>query len=285
MSKIIISSDSTSDLSAELKEKYGIKIIPLGVTLGTDVYRDGVDITPDDIYAHHEKTGELPKTTATNVGEGIEYFEELTKDGDAVIHFTISSSMSSTYNNSCMAAEDFDNVYVIDAANLSTGSGLLVVAAAEMAEQGMEAAQIVEEIEKLKPCVDASFVIDSLEYLHKGGRCSTLAMMGANLLKLKPCIEVKNGSMGVGKKYRGMYGRVLAEYVDERLQNVDDIDTSRVFVTHAGCKPEIVDAVVEQVKSKGIFDEVLLTRAGCTVSSHCGANTLGILFIRKSPIA
>ena len=284
MAKIIISSDSTCDLSAELKEKYGIKIIPLGVTLGTDVYRDGVDITPDDIYAHHAKTGELPKTTATNVGEGIEYFEELTKDGDAVIHFTISSLMSSTYNNSCMAAEEFDNVYVIDAANLSTGSGLLVLAAAEMAQQGMEAAQIVEEIEKLKPCVDASFVIDSLEYLHKGGRCSALAMLGANLLKLKPCIEVKNGSMDVGKKYRGVYGRVLAEYVDERLQNVEDIDTSRVFVTHAGCKPEIVDAVVEQVKSKGIFKEVLTTRAGCTVSSHCGADTLGVLFIRKSPI-
>ena len=285
MSKIIISSDSTCDLSAELKEKYGIKIIPLGVTLGTDVYRDGVDITPDDIYAHHAKTGELPKTTATNVGEGIEYFEELKKDGDAIIHFTISATMSSTYNNSCMAAEEFDNVYVIDAANLSTGSGLLVLAAAEMAQQGMEAAQIVEEIEKLKPCVDASFVIDSLEYLHKGGRCSTLAMMGANLLKLKPCIEVKNGSMGVGKKYRGMYGRVLAEYVEERLQNVDDIDTTRVFVTHAGCNDDIVNAVVEQVKAKGIFDEVLLTRAGCTVSSHCGANTLGVLFIRKSPIA
>ena len=285
MSKIIISSDSTCDLSAELKEKYGIKIIPLGVTLGTQVYRDGVDITPDDIYAHHEKTGELPKTTATNVGEGIEYFEELKKDGDAVIHFTISSSMSSTYNNSCMAAEEFDNVYVIDAGNLSTGSGLLVLAAAEMAQQGMEAAQIVEEIEKLKPCVDASFVIDSLEYLHKGGRCSTLAMMGANLLKLKPCIEVKNGSMGVGKKYRGAYGRVLSEYVEERLQNIDDIDTTRVFVTHAGCDEDIVNAIVEQVKSKGIFDEVLLTRAGCTVSSHCGANTLGVIFIRKSPIA
>lgn len=285
MAKIIISSDSTCDLSPELKEKYGISIIPLGVTLGTNVYRDGVDITPDDIYAHHAKTGELPKTTATNVGEGIEYFEELTKDGDAVIHFTISSTMSSTYNNSCMAAEDFDNVYVIDAQNLSTGSGLLVLAAAEMAQSGMEAAAIVEKIEALRSCVDASFVIDSLEYLHKGGRCSALAMLGANLLKLKPCIEVKEGSMGVGKKYRGMYGRVLSEYVDERLQNVDDIDTSRVFVTHAGCDPEIVNAVVEQVKAKGIFKEVLLTRAGCTVSSHCGANTLGVLFIRKSPIA
>ncbi len=285
MAKIIISSDSTCDLSAELKEKYGVRIIPLGITLGTDVYRDGVDITPDDIYAHHAKTGELPKTTASNVGECIDYFTDLTKDGDAVIHFTISSSMSSTYNNTCMAAEEFENVYVIDAQNLSTGSGLLVVAAAEMAAKNMEATDIVEEIEKLKPCVDASFVIDSLEYLHKGGRCSALAMLGANLLKLKPCIEVKEGSMGVGKKYRGPYGRVLSEYVDERLQNVDDIDTSRVFVTHAGCDPEIVNAVLEQVKAKGIFDEVLLTRAGCTISSHCGANTLGVLFTRKSPIA
>ena len=285
MSKIIISSDSTCDLSAELKEKYGIKIIPLGITLGTQVYRDGVDITPEDIYAHHEKTGELPKTTASNVGECIDYFTELKKDGDTIIHFTISSKMSSTYNNTCMAAEEFDDVYVIDAQNLSTGSGLLVLAAAEMANSGMEAPASVEELEKLVPCVDASFVIDSLEYLHKGGRCSAVAMLGANLLKLKPCIEVKNGSMGVGKKYRGAYGRVLSEYDDERLQNVDDIDTSRVFVTHAGCDEDIINAVVEQVKSKGIFDEVLLTRAGCTVSSHCGANTLGVLLIRKSPIA
>ena len=284
MAKIIISSDSTCDLSAELKERYGIKIIPLGVTLGDKVYRDGIDINPDEIYAHHAKTGELPKTTAATVGECIDYFTDLTKDGDAVIHFTISSTMSSTYSNSCLAAEEFDNVYVVDSKNLSTGGGLLVVAAAEMAKNGMEAADIVAELEKLAPCVDASFVIDSLEYLHKGGRCSALAMLGANLLKLKPCIEVKNGVMGVGKKYRGVYGRVLTEYVNERLQNVNDIDTSRVFVTHAGCDPEIVEAVLNQVKATGIFKEVFLTRAGCTVSAHCGANTLGVLFIRKSPI-
>lgn len=284
MAKIIISSDSTCDLSAELKERYGIRIIPLGITLGTEVYRDGIDITPDDIYAHHEKTGELPKTTASNVGECIDYFTDLTKDGDAVIHFTISSTMSSTYSNACLAAEEFENVYVIDSKNLSTGGGLLVIAAAEMANSGMEAPAIVEELEKLAPCVDASFVIDSLEYLHKGGRCSAVAMLGANLLKLKPCIEVKNGSMGVGKKYRGVYGRVLTEYVSERLQNPDDIDTSRVFVTHAGCDPEIVESVLQQVKDTGLFKEVFLTRAGCTVSSHCGANTLGVLFIRKSPI-
>ncbi|MBQ6717467.1 MAG: DegV family protein [Clostridia bacterium] len=284
MSKIIISSDSTCDLSAELKERYDVRIIPLGVTLGDKVYRDGIDINPDDIYAHHAKTGELPKTTAANVGECIDYFTDLTKDGDAVIHFTISSTMSSTYSNACLAAAEFENVYVIDSKNLSTGGGLLVVSAAEMAKSGMEAGDIVAELEKLIPYVDASFVIDSLEYLHKGGRCSALAMMGANLLKLKPCIEVKDGSMGVGKKYRGVYGRVLSEYVDERLQNIDDIDNRRVFVTHAGCDSEIVNAVVEQVKSKGIFKEVFLTRAGCTISSHCGANTLGVLFIRKSPI-
>lgn len=285
MAKIIISSDSTCDLSAELKERYGVKILPLGVTLGTNVYRDGFDITPDDIYAHYDKTGELPKTTAANVGECADFFAELKKDCDAVIHFTISSDMSSTYSNSCIAASELENVYVIDSKNLSTGGGLLVVAAAEMAKDGMEPAAIVEQIEKLKPCVDASFVIDNLEYLYKGGRCSALAMMGANLLKLKPCIEVKNGVMGVGKKYRGTFSKVVEEYVEERLQNVDDIDTSRIFVTHAGCDPELMETVVNKVKEKGIFKEVFFTRAGCTVSSHCGANTMGVLFIHKSPIA
>lgn len=285
MSKVIISSDSTSDLSAELKERYDVRILPLGVTLGTNVYRDGVDITPDDIYAHYDKTGELPKTTAANVGECIEHFKELTKDGDAVIHFTISSDMSSTYNNACIAASEFDSVYVVDTKNLSTGGGLLVVAAAEMAKDGVDAKEIVENVEKLVPCVDVTFVIDSLEYLYKGGRCSALSMMGANLLKLKPCIEVKNGVMGVGKKYRGVFSKVVTEYVTERLQNADDIDRTRVFITHAGCDEELMQSVIKQIKDTGIFKEVFYTRAGCTVSSHCGANTMGVLFIRKSPIA
>ena len=283
--KIIITSDSTCDLSAELKERYGIKIIPLGITLGTEVFRDGVDITPDDIYTHHNKTGELPKTTASNVGECIDFFKPFVDEGYSVIHFTISSSMSSTYNNTCMAAEEFENVYVVDSKNLSTGGGLLVIAAAEMAKSGMTAKEIIKKLEEIVPCVDASFVIDSLDYLYKGGRCSALSVLGANLLKLKPCIEVKNGSMGVGKKYRGVYGSVLKQYVDERLQNPEDIDTSRVFVTHAGCDAQIVDDIVNQVKATGLFDEVFITRAGCTVSSHCGANTLGVLFVRKSPIA
>jgi len=282
--KIVITSDSTSDLSIELRERYNIKILPLGVTLGDKTYKDGVNINPDDIYAHHAKTGELPKTTAANVGECIDFFTPFVEAGNAVIHFTISSSMSSTYNNACLAAAEFDNVYVIDAANLSTGSGLLVVNAAEMAAKGMEAKEIVENIEKLKPCVDASFVIDSLEYLHKGGRCSALAMLGANLLKLKPCIEVKNGSMGVGKKYRGRYADVLLTYAEERIGDASDIDLDRVFVTHAGCSDEIVNSVVAKVKELAPFKEVFLTRAGCTVSAHCGANTLGVLFVRKNPV-
>ncbi len=284
MNNIVITSDSTTDLNPELRERYNVKILPLGVTLGDKTYLDGVDVTPDDIYAYHDKTGELPKTTAANMADCIDFFQKFVDEGKAVIHFTISSEMSSTFNNCRMAAEEFENVYVVDTKNLSTGGGLLVIAAAEMAAKGMEAEQIVEEVEKLVSCVDASFVIDNLEYLHKGGRCSAVAMLGANLLKLKPCIEVKDGKMGVGKKYRGRFADVLKTYVEERVGNGDGIDLDRVFVTHAGCDEEIVDAVVKQVKEAAPFKEVFLTRAGCTISSHCGADTLGVLFIRKSPI-
>ena len=284
MSNIIITCDSTADLPLELREKYNIGVIPLGVTLGDTTYQDGVNITPDEIYAHHAKTGELPKTTAANVGDFIDFFTPFTEAGKTVIHFPISSEMSSTYNNALLAASDLENVHIIDSKNLSTGIGLVVLAAAEMAQNGASAEEIIAKSEELVKCSDASFVIDNLEYLHKGGRCSAVAMLGANLLKLKPCIEVKNGKMDVGKKYRGKYGEVLKQYVAERIGDASDIDLDRVFVTHAGCDSEIVDAVVEQVKNAAPFKEVFLTRAGCTISSHCGANTLGVLFVRKSPI-
>lgn len=285
MSNIIITSDSTTDLSPELRERYGVQTIPMGIALGDKLYRDGIDVNPDMIYEHHAKTGELPKTNANNVGECADFFEKLTGEGKTVIHFTISAEMSSTYSNACLAAADFDNVYVIDSRNLSTGGGLLLIAAAEMAKSGMEAEKIVEEINKLIPCVDATFVIDSLEYLHKGGRCSAVAMLGANLLKLKPCIQVKDGSMGVSKKYRGKYSEVLKQYTAEQLADADNIDLDRVFVTHAGCDPQLVDEIAQLVKDTLPFKEVFVTRAGCTISSHCGANTLGVLFIRKSPLA
>lgn len=282
--KIIITSDSTTDLGDALKERYNIKIIPLGVTLGSQVYRDGVDITPDDVYAHHKKTGELPKTTAANVGEFVDFFNEFTADGSSVVHFSLSSDMSSTYNNACIAAGDFDNVYVVDTKNLSTGGGLLVLAACDMADEGLSAKEIAEKCSELAKYVDASFVIDSLEYLYKGGRCSALSVLGANLLKLKPCIEVKNGVMGVGKKYRGKYNDVIKEYVEERLEDKNNIVLDRVFVTHAGCDEELVKETVQLVKDTLPFSEVFVTRASCTISSHCGQNTLGVLFIKKSPI-
>lgn len=283
-SNTVITSDSTTDLSRELRERYNVSVMPLKITLGDKTYTDGVDITPDDIYAHHDKTGELPKTAATNVGDCLEFFKPFTDAGKTVIHFTISSEMSSTYNNACLAAEELGNVYVIDTKNLSTGGGLLVVAAAEMLNTGLSAEETVEKTRALVPCVDASFVIDSLEYLYKGGRCSALAMFGANLLKLKPCIQVKDGKMDVAKKYRGKFSEVLKQYVRDKISDYSDIELDRVFITHAGCDPELVNEIVELVRKEVPFKEVFMTRAGCTVSSHCGSNTLGVLFIRKSPI-
>lgn len=285
MADIIITCDSTADLPREVCEKYNISVIPLGVTLGDKTYLDGVNITPDEVYAHHAKTGELPKTTAANVGDFIDFFTPFVNEGKTIIHFPISSEMSSTYNNAVIAAGELENVHIIDSRNLSSGIGLIVLAAAEMVQNGMTAEEIVEKATELTKHSDASFVIDNLEYLHKGGRCSAVAMLGANLLKLKPCIDVTNGKMDVSKKYRGKYGEVLKQYVSERLADIENIDLTRVFVTHAGCSDEIVNAVYEQVKATADFKEIIVNRAGCTISSHCGANTLGVLVIRKSPKA
>ena len=278
--KIIIASDSTCDLSPELIERYGIQILPLGVALGEKQYTDGVDIDPDFIYAHYEKTGQLPKTSAINLADFEDFFNRLTADGSSVIFFTISSEMSSTWHNARLAVEASERAFVVDTRNLSTGGGLLVIAAAEMAEAGMEAADIVAKCNQLAPCVDASFIIDSLEFLYKGGRCSALAAFGANMLSLKPCIVVKDGKMGVGKKYRGKFGAVLPKYVSDRLGDASDVIKGHIFVTHAGCEPAIIDACVEAVKAIAPEAEIHVTRAGCTISSHCGRNTLGVLFIR-----
>lgn len=281
---IIIGSDSTSDLSAELLQKYDVKIVPLKVNLGEDEFIDGVDIDPDKIYAHYEATGELPKTAAPNIVDFNAFFEEHTANGNSVVFFTISSDMSSTYNNARLAASSFDNVYVIDSRNLSTGGGLLVIEAAEMAAAGMSASDIAKKCEKLIPLVDASFIIDNLEFLHKGGRCSAVAAFGANLLSLKPCITVLDGKMGVAKKYRGKFSKVLEEYVKDRLGDASDIVTDHIFVTHAGCDEAIYTKCVELVKAIAPSATIHITRAGCTISSHCGRDTLGVLFIRKSDI-
>ncbi len=282
--KVLISCDSTCDLSPELLERFSIALNPLFVVMNGKTLRDGVDVYPDDIYAYYKTTGEIPKTTAANTEDFLAYFKPFVEQGYAVVHFTISSSMSATFNNARLAAAELEDVYVIDSKCLSTGAGLEVLKADELAADGVDARSIASYASSMWERVDASFVIDSLEYLHKGGRCSSVAALGANLLRLKPCIEVKNGVMGVGKKYRGRYEDVLLEYAAARLADGEDIDTDRVFVTHAGCRQEVVNRVADKVRELLPFKEVLVTRAGCSVSVHCGPNTLGVLFVRKSPI-
>ena len=282
--KVIIASDSTTDLGPELIARYDVKILPLKVNLGAKVYSDGVDISPDDIYANYEKSGELPKTSAPNITDFQDFFRQHTADGSAMVFFTISSEMSSTCANAKIAAEDFEDVHIVDTQNLSTGGGLLVLSACEMAAQGRSAGEIAAACAELAGRVDASFVIDKLEFLYKGGRCSALEAFGANLLQLKPCIVVRGGKMSVGKKYRGKFSATLQKYIADQLGDLSDIELDRAFVTHAGCDPDICHQCVEQVKKLAPFKEVLLTRAGCTVSSHCGRNTLGVLFIRKTPL-
>ena len=280
----MIASDSTTDLNAELIEKYGVKILPLGVTLSEKVYLDGVDIDPDKIYEHYEKTGELPKTSAVNIFDHTEFFKKYTDEGYDIVYFTISAEMSSTNKNAVLASEDFPGVYVVDTRNLSTGGGLLVVAAGEMMKAGKSASYIADTCRYMASRVDASFIVDDLEFLHKGGRCSVLAAFGANMLQLKPCIMVKDGKMGVGKKYRGKFSVVLEKYIKERIGAGEDIELEHVFVTHAGCDEEIYNKCVEIVKASAPFKNIYVTRAGCTISSHCGRNTLGVLFMRKAPI-
>ena len=280
--KIKIISDSTGDLSPELIERFDIAIVPLYVLMGDNMQKDGLEVTPEDIYAHVEKTGKLPSTSAPNIGDFQDEFKKWRDQGYDIVHFNISSDFSSSYQNACAAAEGMDGVYVVDTRNLSTGSGLVVLHGAELAQQGKSAAEIKAACDAMVDKVEASFVVDSIDYLHKGGRCSSVAALGANLLKLKPLIEVIDGKMKAGKKYRGNIDKVILNYVADKLRGRDDIDKHRIFITHTKCSP----VTVQQVRGKinelyPGFEEILETTAGCTVTSHCGPGTLGILFVRK----
>lgn len=280
---IILCADSTCDLSPELVERYQVKVLPLHVNLEDKTYSDGVDITPDDIYAVYREKKILPKTAALNMDEFIEAVNPYIEAGNDVICITIGSALSTTYNSARLAAMETEGLYAIDSNNLSTGFGHVVMAAGDRIAAGMPVEQIVAEVQEIAQKVEASFVVDNLEFLHKGGRCSAVAMLGANVLKLKPCIEVSNegGAMGVSKKYRGTLERVLEEYVADRLAGREDIRTDRIFITHSGISQERIDIVKAAIEKHMQFDEIFITRAGCTISSHCGPNTLGILFVRK----
>lgn len=277
-----IYSDSTCDLSQELVDRYNINIIPLFVRLGDDEYLDGVNITPEDLYKWSDAHGQTPGTAAP----GIDYISKILDPNspDEYVIFTISSSMSACYNNIRLAAEALDmeeRVHIIDSANLSTGIGLQVIKAAELAGSGRSAKEIVKEIEAIKGKVRASFVIDTLTYLHRGGRCSGLAALLGTALKLHPRIAVTDGAMHPEKKYRGSSHKYVMDYVKDMESDLKNAQKDRVFITHSGCDKEIVDSVREYLEGLDHFDEILETRAGSVVSSHCGPGTLGVLFISE----
>ena len=280
---IKIAADSTCDLSKDLIERYNISILPLHILLGEDEYNDGINITSDEIYAWSDANKTTPRTSAPSIKEAIELFRELTADGSEVISFSISSSMSASNNVMRLAAEELeleDTIHIVDSANLSTGIGHLVIEAATMAANGMSAKDILAELESLKPRVRASFVVDTLTYLHRGGRCSGLAALAGGALKLHPRIDVVDGKMGASKKYRGKMNHVIITYVKELAEELLKAKPDRVFITHSGCDAELVESVREYLESLHVFGEILETRAGGVISSHCGPGTLGVLYIK-----
>lgn len=279
MIKII--SDSTCDLSKELVERYDIEIIPLHILLGEDDFEDGRGISPDDIYRWANANKAVPKTAACTQEAIAKAFQSNLNRGMEIICFCISRQMSSTYSMMCLTAEQLggDRISVIESANLSTGGGLLVIEAAEMAQRGAAREEIVRHIEALKPQVRASFVVDTLIYLHRGGRCSGLSAMLGSTLKLHPQINVIDGKMQPGKKYRGRMPHVIHAYVENQREAMVAARKNRIFITHSGCDQAVLDAVHEQLSALNHFDEILVTRAGGVISSHCGPGTLGVLYI------
>lgn len=280
--KIKIISDSTCDLSKELIEKHNITIIPLTVIKDGISYRDCVDIMPDDIFAHVASGGNLCSTAAISVGDYSDIFAKYSAQYDGVIHINIGSGFSCSHQNARLAADDFENVRVIDSKNLSTGQGLVVLEACRLAESNTSLDEIEQKLNEYTGRVEASFLLDQLKYMVKGGRCSSAAALGANLLNLKPCIEVKDGKMSVVKKYRGSYYKCLANYVKDRLADREDLVGDILFVTHTPVTDDCMQSVNEAVAAYGHFENTYETSAGCTVSCHCGPGTLGVLFVRKA---
>ncbi len=282
MAKIKVTCDSTCDLTKALYEKYDIEMISLGISLGEDLYFDNVNVYPNDLFEYAGKTGKLPKTSAISPADYIDVFKKYTDEGYDVIHINISSEFSACFNNANLAAGEVGHVYPIDSRNLSSGSGHLAVMARELADQGLEAEEIVAKLEEAKERLDVSFIIQTLEYLKMGGRCSSVAALGANLLKLRPEIKVREGKMGVGRKFRGSMEKTVTEYIRANLEGRDDLDLKRIFVTHSPMDPAVVQQAMALVRELQPFEEVIETEAGCTVSSHCGPDCIGVLFFTKS---
>ena len=278
---VILSADSTCDLSPELVERYDIRILPLTIQLGEQSYQDGVEFTTADIYARYRAEGILPKTSAPGIQQFLDFFTPFVEAGYEVVHLDISSELSGTFNNACIAAAELEGVYPVDTRMLSTGVGLLCLEGAECRDRGMSAAEIAEHLRSLTDKVDTSFVLNTLDFMWKGGRCSGVAALGANLLQLKPGLEMKDGKLGVYKKYRGSIESVYRQYVRERLSG-KQIRPNHIFITDSGEVPEeTVAELMDLVRQAVPGAEVHNTKAGCTVTSHCGPKTLGVLFIRE----
>lgn len=283
MIKII--ADSTCDLTDEILQRYDIDILPLYIHLGEKEYKDRLEIQPEDIFSWSNDNNTTPKTAAPSIEDAVEAMKPYVEKGDEILMFAISEDMSATANVMRLAAEHLnykEHVHVIDSASLSTGNGLLIVEAAIMAENKVPVKEIVDAIEELKPDVRASFVVDTLTYLHRGGRCSATTALAGSLLKIKPSIIVKDGKMDADKKYRGKLNKVILQYVQDMEQELLHAKKDRVFITHSGCDREIVDSVRAYLESLEHFGEIIETRAGSVISSHCGPGTLGVLFIAKS---
>ena len=279
--KIKILSDSTCDLSQQLLQQYDIALVPLTVVKADEQFKDGITITPADIFAHVAAGGNLCSTAAVSIGEYEDIFTQYSNDYDGVLLINIGSGFSACHQNALLAAEEFPNVRVIDSQNLTTGQGLVVLKACKLTETANDLDALAEELRAYTEKIEASFLVDKLDYLVKGGRCSSASALGANLLNLKPCIEVKNGKMAVGKKYRGNYAKCLANYVKERLEGREDIDWDTLFVTKTVVSDDNYAAVMEAIGTYGHFEQIHETTAGCTVSCHCGPGTLGIVFVRQ----
>lgn len=278
---IKITTDSTCDLPRYLLEQYDISVIPLGIVKGDRLYQDGVNIHTEDIAAHVDAGGDITTTNAVNIADYEELFRTMTARYDAVIHLNLGMGFSSCYQNAKLAAEEVPEVYVVDSANLTVGHGMLVLAAAEAAAAGKTVSEILVMLENMVSRVETSFVLDRLDYMKKGGRCSAVTALGANLLKLHPCVEVIDGKMSVTKKYRGSMEKVLAEYIRDRLAGRTDIDTRRVFLVDTCRTPGLVDAARNVLLADGRFEEIVESQAGCTIFCHCGPDTLGLIYLRR----
>ncbi len=279
--KVKIVADSTCDLNQELLNRYQIEVIPLNVNLGDESFFDGVDIHTPDLFAYYKKTGKLPTTSAPTPAYYEDFYQKWTQEGFEVVHFSISAELTVTPNIAKMAAEKFDNIYPIDSRNVSNGMGILAVKAAELRDEGLSGCEIRERILGMTDKVRTAFMISTLLYMYKGGRCTGVQALGANLLNLKPCIEVENGKMGVTKKYRGKLETVLCQMVEDKLRDAEELDLSRLMVINYDAGEKVVAAVTAKIKECQNFKEIDQNVCGCSVSVHCGPGTLGIIYMVK----